>query len=219
MGHLSEMNKKVNLYDVAIIDYGLGNLQSIKNICDRVNLNSVITNDKKIIQLSKSIILPGVGSFPVAVRNLENLNLVDAINHHSSCGKLIWGICLGFQLLFERSNEFDLTPGLSLVKGQIINIDYNSKVSKPHIGWNLCINNSKDQFLELMNNKFYYFNHSYALIESAIQGEVITNYEDVTFVSAFRVKNIIGTQFHPEKSAENGLLLFSEFKKMLEVDR
>ena len=220
MGHLLDTDMEITIYDVAIIDYGLGNLQSIKNICETVNLSSIITNDRKTIELSKSIILPGVGAFPLAMYNLNRLELVDVIKQHSCAGKLIWGICLGFQLLFESSNEFELTPGLSLVKGCIINIDSHSNVSKPHIGWNRCITKSGDDFLKLINNNFFYFNHSYALLELASNdihpNEVTTIYSDVKFVSAIKLNNIIGTQFHPEKSADNGLGLFSAFKKLIE---
>lgn len=202
-------------YDVAIIDYGLGNLQSIKKICDKVGLTSAITNDVDIIRKSKSLILPGVGSFPEAMKNLNELNLIEEIIRHSISGKIIWGICLGFQLLFETSNEFVTTKGLSLLKGNVVNIDSYYNVSKPHIGWNTCDTDTHDSFIKLLRNNFYYFNHSFGVLNSSFSAISETTYDKVTFISAIHNQNIIGTQFHPEKSGENGVLLFQRFKNLL----
>lgn len=203
-------------YDVAIIDYGLGNLQSIKKICDKVGLTSAITNDVDIIRKSKSLILPGVGSFPEAMKNLNDLNLVEEIIRHSISGKIIWGICLGFQLLFETSNEFVSTKGLSLLKGNVVNIDSYYNVSKPHIGWNTCDTDTQDSFIKLLRNNFYYFNHSFAVLNSIEIALATSNYDNIVFISAIKKNHIIGTQFHPEKSGENGVLLFQKFKQLLE---
>lgn len=210
------MTNLVKSTQIAIIDYGLGNLHSIKKICDEVGLSSIITNDKKIIGEAKALILPGVGSFPVAMKNLEQFDLIGVIFEHFKLGKYIWGICLGFQLLFESSNEFENTRGLSLLKGQVINIDTHYNVSKPHIGWNLCNVTTNESFLSSMNGNFYYFNHSFAVLNSNTNYLATTIYENVSFVSAIKVGNIIGTQFHPEKSAHNGVLLFQRFKELLE---
>lgn len=215
MEYLLEMTNKSYNYDVAIIDYGLGNLQSIKNICDEVGILSIITNDKITIQKSKSIILPGVGSFPAAMKNLTDLKLIEEIIRHSNSGKIIWGICLGFQLLFDTSNEFVSTKGLSLLRGNVVNIDCDYEVSKPHIGWNICRTHTEDSFIKLMRNNFYYFNHSFAVVNSSYSVISETTYDKVTFISAIHNQNIIGTQFHPEKSGENGVLLFRRFKNLL----
>lgn len=216
MEYLLEMTNLVKSPQIAIIDYGLGNLHSIKKICDEVGLSSIISSDKRIIREAKALILPGVGSFPVAMKNLEQLDLIGVIVEHFKLGKYIWGICLGFQLLFESSNEFENTRGLSLLKGHVINIDSHNNVSKPHIGWNLCNVTTNESFLSSMNGNFYYFNHSFGVLDNNDYCLATTIYDAISFVSAIKVGNIIGTQFHPEKSAQNGVYLFRKFKELLE---
>ena len=123
----------------AIVDYGMGNLFSVKNACDYVGLNSIITSSFSRIESSKAIILPGVGAFKNAMEALEKLNLINLIIKSANEGKPVIGICLGMQLLFKRSYEFGRYEGLGLIDGDVNLFKFNNFVKVPHIGWNNII--------------------------------------------------------------------------------
>ena len=206
---------------VAIVDYKLSNLQSVKLACDKVGINGIITNNHKLINDSQGIILPGVGSFKEAMKNIKNLNLADVLKDQVIMGKPILGVCLGMQLLFDFSEEFGNNEGLGILKGNVKKFSNfeNSQRLTINIGWKKIHENKswkKTLFNSIANGEFMYFVHSF-YVEPLNQSIILskTNFFDYSFCSAIESKNIFATQFHPEKSGKNGLKIYENFKKNL----
>lgn len=211
------------MYEIAIIDYGINNLFSVKRAFDILGTKSVITSDLDVIASSKSVILPGVGAFPYAMSNLKKLNLDKSIYQFVRSGKPIMGICLGMQLLMESSVEFEKVDGLGLIKGTTCKFKYqkidNESYPIPQIGWNKIhkgTNHWENTILNKNSNEdFMYFVHSYYVIPSENISLADTIYGDIHYCSAFQKENIIGVQFHPEKSGMIGLNIFKSFIEMI----
>ena len=210
--------------DIAIIDYKMSNLHSVQAACDKVGLKSIITSDKKQILDSKVLILPGVGAFGKAMSMLKKTKLDESIYQFVESGKPFIGICLGLQLLFNRSDEFGDHNGLGLIKGKVKRFDFsknnNIKYPVPQIGWNKInqkLNSWNDTPLRKNNNNdFMYFVHSYYVIpENKDIIVATTSYADIEYCSAIKYENIFATQFHPEKSGQLGLNIYQEIKKMV----
>ena len=212
---MSTLNKK----KVIIIDYKLGNLFSVNQACKTLGITSIVSSKKSDLYTADGIILPGVGAFNEAMDNLKRLDLINAIKEKVSEGTPIFGICLGLQLLFDKSEEFGNFDGLSLVSGKIKkfpNIFLNKKLKVPHVSWNnLDLNEEvvNTSPLKLLNNKDYmYFIHSYYVVP--VNKNIIlstTNYSGITFCSSIHNNNIFATQFHPEKSADKGLEIYNQW--------
>lgn len=202
---------------IAIIDYGMGNLKSIKNALYLLNIDSVITSDKEVIKKSGAIILPGVGAFKQAMDNLKEQGLDTLIKKVAEEEKFILGICLGMQILFEKGFEGEEEEGLGLLKGNIKKLQPKERVKIPHIGWNKLIANNEDKnFFNLSSNKFVYYVHSFMAADYEEKDLVAySNYGGLKIPGIVRKDNIIGTQFHPEKSGEAGLNLLKEFGEMV----
>ena len=206
--------------DVAILNYNMGNLRSIKAACDKVGLKSVITNDQEIVMNSKSLLLPGVGAYNQAMKNLKKLNLVNTIKKFNKSGKPIIGICLGMQLLFDESNEIKNTKGLGLIKGSvdILIKEKNQNNDNFHIGWNkIKLSNIKNTLLDKkLKDKKFYFIHKYVCYP-ADKRKIIAKsiFKDNLYCVAIKFKNIEAYQFHPEKSGINGLKIYSNLKRKL----
>ena len=208
------------MYDVSIIDFKMGNLKSIKEACNYVGLKSIITNNPKIISSSKCIILPGVGSFPQAMKNLKKLNLIDVIYSFYKSEKLIIGICLGMQLLFEESLELKKTKGLGLIKGQVISLSFNKK-KNINIGWKKIFIKKKNACLSnKLNNKRFYFIHKY-FCKPHNKSNILAHSEfnEKLFCASIKFKNIEAYQFHPEKSGVNGLKIYNNIKKKINSEK
>jgi len=194
---------------VVIINYGLGNIQSITNACRAIEDDVIVSNDPKIILEAELLILPGVGAFPKAMENLENSKLTEIIKIKANKGHLILGICLGFQLLFESSNENFHCKGLSLIEGNVEKLPSNLTV--PNMGWKKV---HFRNFEEIFSNEYYYFIHSfYAKPKNNLDILCTSNYGGFEFCTGVRNKNIIGLQFHPEKSGPKGLELLKSLIK------
>lgn len=202
---------------IAIIDYGMGNLKSIKNALYLLNIESVITSDKEVIKNSAAIILPGVGAFKQAMDNLKEQGLDTLIKEVAKEGKFILGICLGMQLLFEKGFEGEEEEGLGLLKGNIKKLQPKERVKIPHMGWNRLIANNKDKnFSNLSSGRFIYYVHSFMATDYEDNDLVAySNYGGLKIPGIVRKDNIIGMQFHPEKSGETGLNLLKEFGEMI----
>ena len=212
---------------VAIINYGMGNLFSIKNACANVGLNAIITSSEDDILYSDAVILPGVGAFGRAMDNLKNLGLIDILKEIINKGKPFLGICLGMQLLMSKSYEFGEHQGFNILKGEVINfndnLDHATKRCKvPHVGWNeiypvdsgLCWENS---LLNGLNpGDFFYFVHSY-YVKPEDQGIVLTTttYGDFEFCSSIQYKNICACQFHPERSGKKGMVIYKNLFNLI----
>jgi len=212
--------------NIAIIDYKMGNLFSVNQACIYVGLNPIITNDKNQILNSEAVILPGVGSFGEAMKNLTNLDLIDVIKKVISESKPFMGICLGFQLLFTESEEFGLTKGLGVFEGKVkkfINgVNNGMSIKVPQIGWNQIFpyNEKKwnNSFLsETTYGEFMYFVHSFYVQTNDEQIKLAkTNYEGFEYCSSIEIDNLFASQFHPEKSANEGIKIYKKFAEKVE---
>lgn len=208
--------------NIVIIDYGVGNILSIKNAIEYNGYKPIVSKNSNDIENASHIILPGVGSFPAAMKKLRDLSLIQPIKKAIDRGTNLLGICLGMQLLFSRSEEFEITKGLNLISGDIIKLNKISKkeyLKLPNIGWRSCEItkiNQNTKILKTINNKDeFYFVHSYALSnfkESLILA--YSKYNDVHIPALIKFKKIYGCQFHPEKSGPKGLQILKNFLEL-----
>ena len=198
---------------IAIINYGVGNLFSLCCSVERVGAEAVVTSDPAVISLAEKIILPGVGAFEDAAKKLKETGLGEVLKEEAKKGKPIMGICLGMQLLFERSYEYGCHEGLGILKGDVLPlrgyVDDGLKI--PHIGWNALHIHKENPLLKYCKNgESMYFVHSYHVRDC--EDSVIATAEygkDVT--AAVAKDNVMGCQFHPEKSGEAGLNILRAF--------
>lgn len=203
---------------VTIIDYGMGNLWSVESALDYLGYKSCIASDPKKIINANSLILPGVGSFRKAMIDLKEKELDRAILEAVRIkGVNILGICLGMQLMGTRGSEDGTTAGLGLIPTKVekFSEDESQKIKVPHIGFD-TVSSSADSRLFIGLDRFtdFYFVHSYRMMPSGIEGKIATCKYGEEFLAAYENKNIFATQFHPEKSQTNGLLLLSNFLKL-----
>lgn len=218
------MDKTTNNH-VVIVDYGLGNLLSIKTACQCVGLkNILVTSDIQQIMRSKAIILPGVGAFGEAMASLKRLDLVTPLIDIIQENRIVFGICLGLQLLMNVSYEFGEHEGLGIIPGCVRRFEnLNNRIRVPHVGWaqihegNIKIPGS---LIDNMNSKsFMYFTHSY-FVDPENNNFVLskTVYEGTEFCSSIQNGNLFACQFHPEKSGENGINIFRNFAKLVNTN-
>lgn len=197
-----------------VIDYGMGNLRSVSKALEYVGFeNVVISGDKNLVKEAEVLVLPGVGAFGDAMENLRSLELIEPIRKHVEKGKPFLGICLGLQLLFERSYEHGIHEGLGLLKGEVKLLPPTVRI--PHIGWNQLWFKKRGEITEgLKDGDYFYFVHSYRVIPKE-EGVVLstTDYGE-EFVSAIWIDNLLAVQFHPEKSQKKGLKLLENFRKL-----
>ena len=199
---------------VAIIDYGVGNLFSLKCSFESIGVDICVTSDPEVIAKADRIILPGVGAFEDAAKKLRDSGLDKVIKKECAEGKPLLGICLGMQLLFERSFEYGEHEGLGLIKGSIRPISdvIDTTLKVPHIGWNaLHFGNEKDELFKYLNEgDFVYFVHSYYGADCD-ESVIATTEYSAELTAAVRNKNVCGVQFHPEKSERVGLSILKAF--------
>ena len=200
---------------VAIIDYGMGNLRSVEVSLNYLGIKNQLINNPNNLKSFTHIILPGVGSFNTAIKNLKKCNLYKFLIKLSKNKKIkILGICLGMQLLFSSSTEDGFCEGLNIIDGKVEKFSKKEvgRLKIPHVGFNQILIKKKIDFFENINNKSdFYFDHSYRVKKyNSKINSVISNY-GTDFLSAFSHDNIYGTQFHPEKSQSNGLKLIKNF--------
>ncbi len=197
---------------IAIIDYGAGNLFSVKNALDYLGLENIVTKDPKDLEKADKLLLPGVGAFPDAMRMLGETGLIEVIKQQAKKKPLL-GICLGMQMLFEKGYEFGETDGLGLIKGSVKFMELEN-LAVPHMGWNSLEFNEKSPLLAKCNNGDYvYFVHSYA---AECPAENVAAYCDYGMKVPALVQNgnVYGAQFHPEKSGETGLNILKCFAEL-----
>lgn len=200
---------------ITVIDYGMGNLASVKNGFNKLGYKVLITDKAEDVLRAKKVVLPGVGAFADAVSNLQKLGLDKAVKEVIAKGVPFLGICLGMQLLLNESYEDGLNEGLNIVKGKVIKFTLPPSHKVPHMGWNAVeINPESRLFRGIANNSYFYFVHSYHVVpedESWVAGR--TEY-GINFVSALEKDNVFAAQFHPEKSGETGLKILRNFGEM-----
>jgi glutamine amidotransferase len=204
---------------IIIVDYGSGNLYSILQACKHFGFEPKLSFDSDEILNADKVILPGVGAFEGAMRQLQQMNLIEALKKYVLTGKPLMGVCLGMQLLFEKSYEFGEHNGLSFIEGEVKRFpsEYNkTKMRIPHIGWNKIFQNgsswSNTPLNEFSDGGMMYFVHSY-YAEPLNNLDVLstTKYNDFEFCSSVRKGNVFGFQYHPEKSGEEGLTVYKNF--------
>ncbi len=197
---------------IAIIDYGAGNLFSVKNALDYIGAESVVTKDADTLEKADRLILPGVGAFPDAMKMLSATGLIPAIKEQVTKKPLL-GICLGMQMLFEKGYEFGETDGLGLIPGKV-ELMTPPDLLIPQIGWNRLLYNEKCALLDGLGDEPYvYFVHSYAAVCESRYVAAYTDYGANVPACVFS-GNVYGCQFHPEKSGETGLSILRNFIKL-----
>jgi glutamine amidotransferase len=201
---------------IAVIDYGVGNLFSLCSSLKRIGAEAVVTADPALIRAADKIILPGVGAFADAAKKLRDSGLDILVKEQAAAGKEIMGICLGMQLLFEKSYEFGEYEGLGLLKGSVIGMEGTipADLKIPHIGWN-ALRFTRDSKLMryIKEGDCVYFVHSFYVDPSAESVVATAEYgREVT--AAVQMGNVMGCQFHPEKSGEVGLKILKAFCEM-----
>lgn len=200
---------------IAIIDYGAGNLSSVKKALDYLGAESEITQDKDKILTASHVILPGVGSFGDAMDSMNDRGLVDVVKETALGGKPFLGICLGLQLLFENSEESPEVKGLGLLKGSIVEIPKKDGLKVPHIGWNsISVKQNDGIFKNISDESYFYFVHSYYLKDADEADVAATTEYGVNIQCAVQHGNLCATQFHPEKSSSAGLQVLKNFLAM-----
>ena len=205
---------------ITLIDCGLGNIKSVQRAFEILGSNIKVSSNANDVIQSEKLVLPGVGTFSDGMTGLKKNNLVEPIIKFVKSGKPILGICLGMQLMFEHGEEFGNHNGLGIIKGKVIAIPFKSKAKLivrkvPHIGWNQLKINSQNN-LNILNgihpDDYFYFVHSYMGILSDNNDLLATCcYEGLDIVAGMRRENVIGLQFHPEKSGEKGLKIIQNF--------
>ena len=196
---------------ISIIDYGLGNLKSVHKALNSLGFTSKITSSIKDINNCNGIIFPGVGSFGDCMKELDKRDLINSLKKSISSGKPFMGICLGLQILFERSEESPNVEGLSILKGEISKIKFDKDLKVPHMGWNK-INIIKDSSIlqGIDSDTWMYFVHSFKFNNDLKITDSVSSYGE-TFSASINKDNIFATQFHPEKSSKIGLTILKNF--------
>jgi len=198
---------------VAIIDYGIGNLRSVEKAFTSQGISAVVTRDEKILRKAERLVLLGVGAFGYAMERLQSLGIDHLVTEAAGAGKPVLGICVGLQMMFEEGQEFGLHRGLGLLPGKVVR--FTEDVRVPHVGWNQVeFKQTHPLFNGLPDQSFFYFVHSYYTEpqdDSCIMGE--TEYRQ-RFASICGRDNLVGVQFHPEKSQAAGLKLLKNFTDM-----
>ena len=201
---------------IAIVDYGAGNLQSVKKALDFIGVSSVITKDAGQIRDAGAVILPGVGSFADAMASMHASGLTDTVLEAAHSGRPFLGICLGLQLLFEASEESPGVVGLGVLKGEIRRIPQQDGLKVPHIGWNsLALRQQGGLFQGLEEEPYVYFVHSYYLHASDPSIVSAQTEYGVVIDAAVCRGSLHAVQFHPEKSGKTGLAMLKNFAAML----
>lgn len=195
---------------IAIIDYGAGNIFSVKNALDHLNLESELVSDADKIKAADAVILPGVGAFPAAMKMLEKSGLIGVIKEEAA-KKPFLGICLGMQMIFEKGYEFEECDGLGLIDGSVRKMEENELII-PHMGWNKLVKLNDCPILENVgDDEFVYFVHSYKAHCDDRNIAAFCEYGGKVPALVYDGKFVYGAQFHPEKSGETGLKILKSF--------
>lgn len=205
---------------IGVIDYDAGNVKSVMKAIEKLGGEPVLTADPAVLDKCSTLVLPGVGSFGKAIENLKASGMDEYIKKAVSDGRLLLGICLGMQMLFDKSYEDGEWDGLGFISGEVVRFgkesdpSWNEEKKIPHMGWNKLIKNRQDSIgTDIDEGEYAYFVHSYYAVPE--------NWDDVVYYADYCVKvpgvvrkdNVIGMQFHPEKSSDTGLKLLKNFLK------
>ena len=199
---------------IGIIDYGVGNLFSLCSSCKAIGEEAFVSGDAAELAKADRLILPGVGAFADAADKLRSTGMADFVRRQAAEGKALLGICLGMQLLFEKSYEYGCHEGLGLLKGQVVPMEGRlpANLKIPHMGWN-ALDVRGGRLLEGANGKYVYFVHSFFAENCADSLSAVTAY-GIPITAAVEKGNVFGCQFHPEKSGGVGLSILREFARL-----
>lgn len=217
---------------IAIVDYGMGNLFSVRQACEHAGLNVGITSSRDEIQSADAVILPGIGAFGDAMATLARLDLVGVLRDIAASGKPLVGVCLGLQLLMTESLEFGLHKGLGIIEGQAIKFDNplegERKLKVPQVGWNSVHQVTREgngdgpswansPLAEIADGEFMYFVHSY-IVQPEDENVTlsVSRYGQIEFCSSIHSQNIFACQFHPERSGSKGLKIYHNLASHIE---
>jgi len=212
---------------VAIIDYEMGNLFSVKRALENAGLNYFVTSEASSILASDAAILPGVGAFGDAMKNLSKYDLIYPVRDYIASGRPFMGVCLGMQLLMDESEEFGAHKGIGIFDGSVVRLAplENRSFKIPQVGWNSIYppadreelwNDPSSPLKNIKNGEYMYFVHSFCcLLREADSVHSLTNYEGVQYCSSVLKKNVFACQFHPEKSAAMGLEIYSRWAEII----
>ncbi len=205
---------------IAIIDYGIGNIHSLISAFESYELSGspveiVLTSDETLLKSADLVILPGVGAFKYAMEELEKRDLIRVIQSLHRGGKTLVGICLGMQLMYESSDEYGICKGLGLLKGKVVELP--EQIKKPHMGWNVLNFNTPNSSLleEISDESYVYFVHSFYASEIDETTLIASTNYDVLIPAIVKQGNLIGFQFHPEKSGSVGGQLISNLLTLI----
>lgn len=211
-------------FNVAIVDFGMGNLFSVQQACRIVGIDGEITSHWKAVSKADAVILPGVGAFGTAMQRLKELDLIKPLIDVAQSNRPLLGICLGMQLLMTQSHEFGLYEGLDILPGEVVRFSSPTKPERtfkvPHTGWSQIYQSETSwngSLLEgIPDGEYMYFIHSYYINpkDSSITMS-ISHYGNTTFCSSIRKHNVFGCQFHPERSGGQGLTIYNNLANML----
>jgi glutamine amidotransferase len=198
---------------IAIVDYNMGNLASVKNAFLKFGAKAQLVSDPQQLKNYDKVLLPGVGAFADAMAHLKSNAMDEAIIEYAKSGKYLLGICLGMQVLFEKGFEFGVTEGLGLIKGEVVAFDksrFAAPLKVPHMGWNKVFTKNHPLFAGMDSSFYLYFVHSFHA-KTQEKYTVATTHYGYDFVSGVANQNVLGLQPHPEKSHENGLKIIENF--------
>ena len=199
---------------IGIIDYGVGNLFSLCSSCKAIGQEAFVSGDASELAKADRLILPGVGAFEDAAKKLRDYGMADFVRQQAAEGKPLLGICLGMQLLFERSYEYGCHEGLGLLKGQVVPMEGKlpAELKIPHMGWN-ALEVKGGKLLAGMNGQYVYFVHSFFAENCHDSLSAVTEY-GIPVTAAVEKGNVYGCQFHPEKSCNVGLNILRKFAEV-----
>ncbi|MBI4664783.1 MAG: imidazole glycerol phosphate synthase subunit HisH [Nitrospinae bacterium] len=200
-----------------IVDYDVGNLRSVQKAVEKTGARTLVSSNPADVLSAEALILPGVGAFGECMANLGKYGLLNPVREYLRSGKPFLGICVGYQLLFEESDEFGPITGLNVFPGKCVRFSFpkESRAKIPHMGWNQARITKKSRLFEgIADGTDFYFVHSYFPIPGADIVCATTEYAGQTFASAVENGNIFATQFHPEKSQRAGLAVLANFARV-----
>ena len=199
---------------ITIVDYQMGNLRSVQKAIERVGGSAQISSDPKVIANAEKLVLPGVGAFGDAMNEIRRRDLADPIRDFIASDRPFLGICLGLQLLFEKGYENGEHQGLGVIEGEGVRFDLPEQFKVPHMGWNTVQKTKESPLLvDTPEGSHFYFVHSYYVRPSDPDVVALRCHYGTDFCAMVQRGNLFATQFHPEKSQENGLQLLRQFQQ------
>jgi glutamine amidotransferase len=200
---------------IAIIDYGMGNLASVSNAFAKLGYETIVSQDPEQILAADKVVLPGVGAFADAIKNIRNRGIDQTITELMKRNTPLLGICLGYQLLFSESDEDGVHQGLDVIKGRVEKLRLPAVFKVPHMGWNnIATKPDSRLFAGIPRGSYFYFVHSYRAIPEDDTFIAATTEYGIRIVCAIEQGNLVATQFHPEKSSDIGLKVLMNFGAM-----